>query len=80
MDLVGCQMCALAGSGGAAVAGYLAGRCSALRRGRRSADRRSRGRTMRTWPGSGSRRSGGHQRADPGDDGTGGVAGGDGAP
>jgi len=53
MDLMGCPVCALAGSGGAVVAGYLAGRSSMARRGRRVADRRTRGRTMRSWPGGG---------------------------
>jgi hypothetical protein len=78
MEILGCPVCALAGSGGAVVAGFLAGRCSARRRGRRAADRRSRGRTMRSWPGGGAHR-GDHPRgrplADP-DDGTAGPGGG----
>jgi len=78
VELMGCPVCALAGSGSAVVVGYLAGRCSVVRRGRRAADRRSRGRTMRSWPGGGPHPGGharGMPRADP-DDGTAGGGGG----
>ncbi|MGI5125436.1 hypothetical protein ACQEVB_01350 [Pseudonocardia sp. CA-107938] len=78
MDLLGCNVCTLVGSGGVAVVGYLAGRCSTHRGGRRAADRRSRGRTMRSWPGGQSHggRRGGPSRAAPGD-GDDGTAGGE---